>query len=307
MPDEAKAVAGERLSFWRGTRLTSLVFALAAPVCVAGAVYWAIHLVRGFGHLLDDRQVGPTVVGTAFFAFVFVFGLVVLVDLPAFFRRVVVRGACPRCGAEGQRIFEARQGADAGPTPCGACGAYLCARGNQVREELTAAADTSCLPYELPPQRYLPAAQRDSKGHYQFAWPTTCAVCGASGATHHIRIAARSDGGSRFKLLGGIARVATDLSDTPSPSRHDHVLVRPGRSPGSSDPSKQHDLALDHLEVPVCAEHTEDNLPYGGDALAYDYGSLRFASYGFYRAFLALNQLDGASASPGSPEAVEGP
>lgn len=211
----------------------------------------------------------------------------------------VIACACPVCGIDRIRGFieqptpskamanlseKARRRAiekmekDGWPTECGACIAYLRIRREtlEVREQSIDASDTSLTHYRVTPDQYVSITKRgdDAERTFQFQFPAMCAVCGAPDAPLRRKV------GDPNRSLG-----TTDIID-------DYLLWEHPSFPGPKTGGEQLDDALRGLETPVCANHTQTD--YRGDALAYERGTLRFASYRYYKAFCALNGITNA-------------
>jgi len=111
--------SSKRLPWWKGLTSGERVFTLISVLFVAGAIGWLAH---GPGHVL----------GTVLFAIAFVVGLVGLLLIPSYTRRVVLESACPCCGAVARRTFDKQD--TRFPVPCGSCVAYLRNNGHAVVE-----------------------------------------------------------------------------------------------------------------------------------------------------------------------------
>lgn len=285
-------VVGRRL---RSVNTGTLVLVLFALGLLGGCAWWVLHLVHGYGHLFEEGgSILATIGGTALFAIALIVAILCLGAVPAHFRRIVIESECPRCGVRAVRTFSSPSDEGRVPTECGHCIAYLRTDGERVREEDLDACDTTWFPFRVTPARYLPAARQDGRTRFVFRMPALCAVCGSPDARERREIG---------NLMGGtgsvLGEIVGEIVDT--------ELRYAGRSwqvagplfgnstasrPDNPTPEEQRDRALDKLEVPVCARHTEAAAP-GEDALKHSNGDLLFASYRYYLEFLALNQIDG--------------
>ena len=277
-------VTGKRRPFYTAYLAgswTAAVLELGSPLIFLGAVFWFVHVARR-GQPFSAEHTGSTVVGSIVFGIVAIVGLVGMWMLARAARTVVLDSACPVCGAQAQRSFFDPTAAGAKPAACGACLAYLRAKGDQVSEERAEAVDRILVPYELSPASYVPVARRDARNRFAFAMPPMCAICGAEHAPKHREISGPPSGD--LGVVGAaISAGAADLDPQHQYTQH----AAPGTSRTSTDDL---DLALAYLKVPVCAQHTaeEDEV---GNALEYSAGQLKFASYRYYRAFCELNQI----------------
>jgi hypothetical protein len=298
-------VIGKRLPFWRDMSLAGAAFVAVSPLLILWAGRWFVGLARQRGHLLDDGHVGDTLVGSAFFAVVALVGLAGLWGFIKSLREFVLEFACPSCGVLQQRSFGAPSEPRTTSQPCRACQAYLRARGIEVREELSNAVDTMILPYEILPERYLPIATRDALGRFQFKMPPICANCGSSDAGHFRDIEKLGSRQIDFGVVGSIASMAVDEVSTDAQLAYRNRLQHSAPIT-KEDPSEALDAGLRDLKVPVCAKHTGQEDPLG-DLLNYSSGRLSFASYRYYKAFCALNQigttLKSVTSTTGAPEA----
>jgi hypothetical protein len=263
---------------------------VVAPICVVLAVRWFVGLRHVNGGLFSDDNVGDTVEGGLLALGGFGVGALALVLFRADQRSGVIESACPVCGAHGQRCFMEATNRQERPTPCGACPGYLrvSLATREVREESLDASDEKQLRFELRSEQYEPVVPRgDDEDHqFQFKMPSMCAVCGAPDAP----------------LLRDIGESGRTLSTTSIGEQLTYRAYASGRSTTAS-PGELRDAALRHLKTPVCSQHPQRG--FFGDALAYQHGTLRFASYGFYKAFCELNHITAGleATASGPPEA----
>jgi len=257
-------VVGTRVPFWKGFYdWKEGVFYLASPLMVLWSARWFLGMLRERGHLLDDGQLGDTVVGTGFFAIVAIVGLLGIRGFRSALRDVVLDSACPCCGARRIRNFGDPARNKVRPPACGTCIAYLRATGVEVTEErLDAIADMGAT-YFIPAARYLPVVERDSQGHFGFKMPPMCVGCGSTDAPH-------------------LGAVTSQMAYTGIPGRD-------GRSTAQGQPELLND-ALRGMKVPVCLNHTR-HASLESAPCEYKSGELVIASYRFYRAFCTLNRI----------------
>jgi hypothetical protein len=283
-----------KLPFWRAWTLKETVFAFGGPVLIVGAVGWVVRLfASGIGAMFDDANIGATVVGTIAAFVALVVGWFGTSRLLAATRGVVLEGPCPSCGAVGVRLFESVADPKSPPTACGRCVAYLRAASDKMCEESADALEMIRTPYVLVSAEYLPAVRKTNRGFYRFDMPTMCAVCGDAHATHHREIGNGDAMGTDLGALGAIGTLAEGVADVP-------FRQRDQRTGSTSEPTDddRNSKGLSKLTAPVCAKHTKD-ADYFGDPLEYSSGTLKFASYRYYKAFCELNHIERAPAVTG--------
>jgi len=287
--------SGTRLPFYTVWTIGQGVRELLGPVVTIAALAWLVRqLMLGFGTMLDNVHIGPTVVGGLAACIALFWGAFTTKDLVASLRSLVLRGDCPRCGVQRLRRFENPANPKSPPTACGACIGYLRADGTAMREERADAYEMIRLPYALIADQYKPAAKVSGRGYYHFEMPTLCAVCGDPNARHH-RAIGNGDAFERdMGVLGAVVSAAADVADAPSRMDGHAVSVGAGHVSPATD-AERNSRALSKLVAPVCAKHTE-NAEFFGAALSYSSGRLEFAGYAFYVAFCALNRIERASA-----------
>ncbi len=280
------AVTGTRIALWR--RGLDAVFSLGGIPLLCAAAWWFVRLARNHGHNLDDDHMVVTVIGTLFFGALGFVGLAFAADIPSQRRRVVVDSACPCCGAKATRDFgDPVDRKD--PVACEGCPAYLRARGAEVREESLDAVDPWHVPYVVPHARYQRGAKLDHHHRFHFHMPRMCAVCGATGALQARKIKGwyvTPGTEAETNVLGEVAAFAvTELVS-------EMTSTAAGRLPGGgvhraarmSETEK-----LSHLQVAVCAQHASEDEGY---PLSFSDDNLEFASYRYYKEFLARNAID---------------
>ncbi len=286
IPHSSNVVTGTRVKFWKSPQWTlgTAAFELASPLLIL----WAAKTV-----IFGDREFGDYALG----AILLVAGVIGLTMLRGEFRKVVLDSPCPVCGAQARRSFPEASKQKLYPTPCGSCVAYLRASGVEVREERLEA-DGSF--YIVPAARYVSSVARDGDGKFQFAMPAMCGRCG-SGNAHELRdiieVGEHIGGGGSGALGKVMAGAAREAVNTGAPTRYSDGLHHATSGAPTADAA---DAALKGIKVPVCPKHTLA-ASRTGDPVAYTHGDLWFQWYGFYRAFLALNKLDGGADKLESP------
>jgi len=209
------------------------------PMVIVGGIAWIVHLARPkVGTMLDNDNVGPTVVFGAIAVLVIIAGIFMT---RSSMRVVSVEGACPCCGVTSVRRFDKPTDPSSDPTRCGSCIAYLRAGASSLREE---ALETTQRYYVLNPDQYLPALQRlSNRGGYKFAMPTMCAMCGDPKATH------------KRKIESGEILVTDPIELF---TKHNIVpMVGMAPNPGPPTEDQKNNAGLSHLTAPVCDKHTE--------------------------------------------------
>ena len=247
-------VVGRRIGFWQGTNslMIAIIFGVC-PLCV-------IFAVRA-GGAFALAGLGVAALGVWLYR--------------NERRAYVIISACPVCGVEAQRDFRDATNKKVWPVPCGRCLAYLRLQPKklEVREEAFTASNAALTPYQLRSEQYEAVVPRrdDEDRQFEFAMPAMCAVCCASDApfTREIGYAGNVDAG------GGLTGT---------------VLYRSTNNPVGRPPDRDDSFerALKHVQTPACAQHSK---PGSGNAMEYDGGTLRFASYRFYKAFCELNHI----------------
>ncbi|HEY6035292.1 MAG TPA: hypothetical protein VIV58_13550, partial [Kofleriaceae bacterium] len=213
---------------------------LVGPAVMLAGVAWIVHLARpSSGTMLDDDNIGPTVVLGAIALLVVVAGAFLTRYL---LRTVTLEGPCPACGVVAARDFDKPADPKSRPTACGSCIAYLRGTGDVLREEAIEAVDMIYVNYELTADQYEPADNGSSDRYFTFIMPTMCAVCGDPHAAHHRKI-----GSSRF------------TEDPFEGLNKGHVFAPAGTIPHKRELSEgeKRDEKLSKLRVPVCDKHTE--------------------------------------------------
>ena len=259
------------MPFWRGIDGGDVVVALGGPLLLLAAVYHVVQIVRGQADFFS--------LATAGYAVGSIVALIFLGLLPSSLRSAAIESACPRCGVVAIRKFNDPKDPLFAPPPCGSCIAYLRLDGLMVSEERPTA--THSTPYfAVSAERYLPAVQRDAKGHAFFPLPHLCAVCGAPNARAERDIATPRQ--TDFGVAGTVAKAYVR-------SQRQGAI----KSMGSySSSGGGHEINLSFMRIPVCGQHTLDAAPFERGVL-YETERLSFQNYGFYKQFLALNHIDG--------------
>ena len=211
-------------------------------------------------------------------------GLIVLITLR---EMLPVESECPACDAMTWFEFFAKPSY----ARCLECLAYAVRRDERNDQIAEAPIEmTSDVGFKVYNEQYKDIVQRGDNGRVIFALPSFCAMCG-SAATHarSITIRFRSSGGkSNFWRGVNYARSGT-------PGR-DSSYVRSEREAISGENFRG-------MEIPVCAKHlnTQEFLnPVEVD----DSGNLDFASYRFYKAFIAANHIVLSGIGDGPNESV---
>lgn len=242
---------------------------LVGPAVMLAGIAWIVHVVRA-GTMFDDLlSVG--LVGLALV--VILFGVLITRTV---MRAVVLEGPCPNCGVVAIRQFDKPSDPKSSPLPCGACIAYLRGTGGVVREEAIDALDLIQVNYELTWDQYGPAVKASSGRYFKFIMPKMCAVCGDPNAPHALVIDNANSGS------------AHDLDFL----TQNHVINNPTAKIEPTEDDKRNDK-LSNLRVPVCDKHA-DKFDFRRALSAFG-GTLRFASYRYYKAFCEVNQITQAS------------
>jgi len=282
---DGPAVKGRRLSFWQALDVGTVIITIGVPVALLASAYHVVEVVRGNSAVFS--------VSTAGYVVLAIVALIFLGLVRGTLRAIVIESACPRCGFERVRSFGAYGTEDPMPQPCGECIAYLCTDGEFVRE-LAPNASQFYPCFDVKKERYLPALQRDAKGHCTIPMPDLCAVCGSALATSRRDI--DFPRGTDFGIVGSVAKEYVRTKRAGSP-------VSGWGSYTSSGPTDEIDFL--GMQIPVCAQHTQHADPSNKGAAYETDGLLRFQNYGFYKQFLALNHIDGtvgqAAPTSGSP------
>lgn len=270
--EDGPAVQGTRLPFWKGLDGGSALLAIGVCIALAAAADHVVQIVRGREALLSLATAG------------YVIAAIVAIFFVGFLRFQLraarIESACPRCGFRSIRSFNTDRGEHI-PQACGSCTAYLRSDGALVREESPSFA-SSILPFTVKAERYASVARRDSRGHYEVPMPHVCAVCGSANARSQRNIA--TDRETDFGIAGSVAKqyVRSERQGA----------LKPYGSYSSSGSGDEINLSL--MQIPVCASHTLDADAFARGVL-YETDQLRFQNYGFYKQFLELNHIDGAS------------
>ncbi|MEO8843189.1 MAG: hypothetical protein ABI704_16560 [Kofleriaceae bacterium] len=125
--------------------------------------------------------------------------------------------------------------------------------------------------------QYEANVRRTDDGGVAFDMPEFCAVCGSTDAAQEraivIHFADRKVNTELWRQLNYAA--------TGTRGRVDATSSKPNRISGSD---------FVHMQVPVCAQH-RDPAKTPNPLVADDFGSLHFASYRFYKAFVVANHI----------------
>jgi hypothetical protein len=184
---------------------------------------------------------------------------------------------CPSCGCEGRWYFgEGSFGV------CGACGACLRGKGHKVTEFQIETVQSG-IGFPVLAGQYLPVATRDDHQRIQLVMPAMCAICGSPKAPNLYDIVTNDDGTPTLDAIASTAMKEAKFAHTGT--TRDRAVI----STVQQDPSEVGILELRHLKAPVCSNHSKR----GGRAPfeCYPSGVLRFASYRYYKAFCAANQI----------------
>jgi hypothetical protein len=296
VPHSSNVVTGRRVKFWQAPGWLDIegVFKLASPLLIVWAVYWEIGRFRRPGHLLDDDNIGGTIIGIPFGLIMLLVGIIGAVLLRNEFRDWMIDSACPVCGATALRTFPLDTAAEpASSVECGSCTAYLRATGPAVREEALEATGF----YSLHRVHYVSVVRHEGE-HLRFDMPAMCAHCGALPTTTvEIADADKLSSGGGGGVLGDIASFAgRELVNDTMPTRYSDGLHHPTTSSepdpakvAAAEAAKALNEELAGIQVPVCEAHAD-----GGVFRASVYrssGLLYFCSYRYYRAFAAANGI----------------
>lgn len=203
--------------------------------------------------------------------------------------RNLLESECPACGMRATREFDERF-----PTECTNCIAYLRADGDVVREEQPDAVVERFNPYRVAAQRYLPAATRGENGQVMFKMPPACAMCGA--AANGMRDITDAYAGGDAGVLGTLVEEAAYASMSRESRARTGLWGPTGTGnvrSSSSTSAEPSEVTLDHLKIPVCAAHATGMSP-----IKHASTDLCFASYRYYKEFLALNYIDAPLTRP---------
>lgn len=270
-------VVGRQLPGWKRVGAKDIALYVAVGLALGGCVWWFVHLSRDYGHLLDPGHALATLAGTLFFGLLFLPAAVGLAVIPLALFSTYIESACPCCGTVDARMF-----GGTGPTRCASCRSYLRADGLRVSEEELAAVDTRRPTYSFE-------VTRDPA---ELVLPAMCAVCGSPDTPYILHVEpwpepheSRSGGFSRFTFA--VADVFNMTPRTYGSTRFDWTARTGSSGPAKPTKGEQLDEALRALKLPVCVPHSP---PQDGQAVARCRdGSLLFASYRYYKQFLALN------------------
>jgi hypothetical protein len=188
--------------------------------------------------------------------------------------------ACPVCGVEAQRSFNAWRNEREPSAACNACIAYL--RLNveslEVKEEAIDATDGLYFVTAAQYQSVVPQCD-DERHRFMFVMPTMCAVCGDPEAPLLRTLSPMASADAGF--LGAVAsEIANDAFDAKASRRYGTNTLSSGA---------ELDTQLMELEMHVCAKHTAVT----ERGVEYSDGDLAFHSYRHYKAFCELNKLTG--------------
>jgi len=278
--------------YWRTQTVgAKLLISLGPFALLAASTWWVLRVIRIWGHNFAFGHLLVTLFGALFVSFAVPLGIYGLSNFAKAFSRVVVEGVCPRCSTRIAQPLEASEQVSEA-IACTNCVLYLRVDRTKVSEEDLAAWDKLYAPYQVPPTRWRRAA-------FPFQLPAICAICGSSDAPKKREI--RRYGGSTSSgpsVLGSVVGVAFDVAvDAGGGPRMNSINYWAShRKETVAEPPEDERIvrdngALNWIEVPVCDAHEWEF------AVAYDDGNLRFASYRYYRDFLALNGIDGSAAS----------
>jgi fluoride ion exporter CrcB/FEX len=289
--------------YWQTETIAAkLIISLGPVALLAASTWWLLRVIRIWGHNLAWGHLLVTIFGALFVSFALPLGLWGLSNLAKTFSRVVVEGVCPRCSTRIAQPLEASEQVSEA-IACTNCVLYLRVDRTKLSEEDPAAWDEENLPYKVPSKRW-----RRSR---PFRLPSMCAVCGSCDAPKKSKI--REDGGSVSSgpgVIGTVAGMAVDVAIQSGGSPrmksinywagHRTKSVSPPTEPEDKQIERD-DRVLARTEVPVCDAHARTSpIAYGG-------GVLRFASYRYYREFLALSGIDGPASEFGlAAEATTG-
>jgi hypothetical protein len=263
---------------------------LAASAFLFVPIVWIVVLVRDAHYRFNEGFV-PTLGITIVVIILFVIGLAAgtRTAWAKYLARNVLESECPSCGMRATREFDKRF-----PTSCANCPAYLRAEADVVREEQADAIMERFNPYRIAASRYLPAATRDEQGKVVFKMPPMCAMCcaDANGMRDITDAYAAGDAGILGTLAeeaayGAMSRESRARTGLWGPTGTGNVRNSPSR------PTNTSEVTLDHLKLPVCAVHAS-----GLSAIEHASSDLCFASYRYYKEFLALNYIDAPITQP---------
>jgi hypothetical protein len=238
-------------------------------------VVWLVEFIRLEGYESNAGTIGslwwPVLAVVLFFVGIFM--------LSGFESKNLLESDCPCCGAHETREFTTI------PTPCYRCIAYLRADGDRVREESLDA--TTTYGYSVYPDRYEPAVTRNARGRMMFKMPAFCAICGKSDAsqTRDVVVSSRTSSSGPSWVGMAVVQFSSGATRRKMDLNYDGTVKQRGpRSPTDEDRMREE---LADVKVPVCSEHASGTAP-----LECVDGHLEFASYRYYKEFLALNHID---------------
>lgn len=258
-----------------------VVWRIVSSSFVVLPILWIIELVRHSHYRFNDGLM-PTIGITLVVIVLFFIGWGNATSWSEYFARTILESECPCCGLRATREFVKERAIQ-----CKNCVAYLRADGDAVVEERLDAVFPRFCPYVVTAARYLPAATTDEQGNIAFRLPDICAMCGSGAGGKRQVVDAFASGGSG--ILGTIVEEAA-YSAMSRESRARTGLWGPtgtGSVRGSSASSTQDEASLADLKFPVCYEHGS-----GPPPVEYSPGRLWFASYRYYKEFLAANYID---------------
>jgi hypothetical protein len=184
---------------------------------------------------------------------------------------------CPACGARVWFEFTLRSIEPEQPIArCDKCLVYVSQHDSQI-SEVSLEMTSENQGFTVFSNQYEANVRRKDDGGIAFDLPAFCAVCGAGDAPHQREIVIH------FADTQVNTEVWRQLNYARTGSRG-HGMVM------NSAPTRITGRDFLHFRVPVCAEHREPTTrpsPLETD----DWGSLDFASYRFYKAFIVANHI----------------
>ena len=276
-----KRVQGIRQRPWTPS---GIAWHAAASLFLIVPIVWIVVLVRDAHHRFNEDFV-PTLGITLVVIIMFVIGLSAGTRTAwrKYLARNMIESECPSCGMRATREFDNRL-----PTACANCTTYMRADGDVVREERTDTVIERFNPYRIGAARYMPIAGRDEQGQVTFKLPNICAMCG-SGANRMRDITdAYATGGAG--VLGTIVEEAAYSTMSREDRARTGLWGPTGTGnvrPGNSTSGGASDITLKHLKIPVCDAHATGLSP-----IEHANTDLCFASYRYYKEFLAANHID---------------